>query len=304
MSRTSANLLLLLAGAIWGMGFVAQKTAMDHLEPYSFIALRFLVASLVILPFAWRECHHPKTPLPELKSIHVAQFVAIGLFLFAGMAAQQVGLLSISVTNSGFLTGLYVIFTPIIGVLLFSQWPHPIVWPATAIAFVGIFFLSGGDFSQLQTGDLLTVLSAAFWGFQVVLIGRFVHLTNRPLTLALVQFLVTCLLALITALTYETFSLSDLQAVAVEVLYAGVFATGIAFSLQVIGQRYTTAPQAAIFLSSESLFAALLGALVLGERIGWIGIFGCLLIFTAMVLVELVPELLKQRKITPHSAES
>lgn len=294
MSRTSANALLLLAGAIWGMGFVAQQTAMENLGPFAFIALRFLVASMVVLPFVWRECKRPKQPLPDLLPIHFVQFIAIGLCLFAGMAAQQVGLLTITVTNSGFLTGLYVVFTPFLAVMLFRQWPHPIVWPATLIAMAGIFLLSGGDLSNLQPGDLLTVFSAACWAMQVVLIGRFIGRTNRPLTLSLVQFMVTCALAAIVSALVETTSLDAIKAAAFEILYTGIFATGIAFSLQVIGQRYTTAPQAAIFLSSESLFAALFGAIVLGERIGLIGLSGCALIFAAMLLVELVPELRKR----------
>ena len=294
MSRTSANALLLLAGAIWGMGFVAQQTAMEDLGPFAFIALRFLVASMVVLPFVWRECKRPKQPLPDLLPIHFVQFITIGLCLFAGMAAQQVGLLTITVTNSGFLTGLYVVFTPFLAVMLFRQWPHPIVWPATLVALAGIFLLSGGDLSNLQRGDLLTVFSAACWAMQVVLIGRFIGRTNRPLTLSLMQFMVTFALAAIVSALVETTSLDAIKAAAFEILYTGIFATGIAFSLQVIGQRYTTAPQAAIFLSSESLFAALFGAIVLGERIGLIGLSGCALIFAAMLLVELVPELRKR----------
>lgn len=295
MSRFSANMLLLLAGAIWGIGFVAQKTAMDDLGPFSFIAFRFLIASIVVLPFAWRECQRPKQPLPELLPVHYLQFVAIGLCLFAGMATQQVGLLTIAVTNSGFLTGLYVVITPLMAVLLFQQWPHPVVWPAAVVATAGIFMLSGGDFSQLQSGDLLTVLSATFWALQLILIGRFVGQSKRPLTMSLVQFMVTCGLAAIVAIIFESVSMQGLKSAAFEILYAGVFATGVAFSLQIIGQRYTTAPQAAIFLSSESLFAALFAAVILSERIGWVGLVGCALIFTAMLLVELVPELFKSK---------
>lgn len=297
MSRLSANLLLLLAGAIWGMGFVAQQTAMETLGPFSFIALRFLVASLVLLPFVWRENKRPAQELPQLLPVHFLQYAVIGLCLFAGMATQQVGLLTITVTNSGFLTGLYVVFTPFLAVVLFRQWPHIIVWPAALIAFFGIFLLSGGDLAGLQQGDLLTVISAGFWALQVVLIGHFVGRTNRPLTLAFVQFVVTCVLAAIVAFAIETITIEGIKAAAFEIFYTGIFATGVAFSFQVIGQRYTSAPQAAIFLSSESLFAALFGATILGERIGLIGLVGCALIFVAMLLVELLPELLKNRKV-------
>lgn len=298
MSRSFANLLLLLAGAIWGMGFVAQQTAMQNVGPFTFIASRFFVASLLLLPFALRECQRGARTLPPFKPVHLLQFLAIGLCLFLGMATQQIGLLTITVTNSGFLTGLYVVFTPFFAVLLFKQWPHFIVWPAALISFIGIFFLSGGDFSRLQRGDILTVGSAMFWAMQVVLIARFVGQSNRPLTLSFVQFALCSVLGTVIALFTETVSLQGLHGALFEIVYAGVFATGIAFSLQVIGQRYTTAPQAAIFLSSESLFAALFGALVLHERVGWVGFVGCGLIFTAMLMVELVPELQKKWQIS------
>jgi len=300
MTRYSANLLLLLAGAIWGMGFVAQQTAMQNVGPFTFIALRFLIASLLLLPFAIRENQKLVENRPALLPVHLLQFAAIGLCLFLGMAAQQVGLLTITVTNSGFLTGLYVVFTPFIAVLLFGQWPHKVVWPAALISFIGIFLLSGGNLAALQKGDLLTVLSAGFWALQVVLIARYVERSERPLTLSFVQFVVTSTLAGIVALAIETLTLADLKGAAFEIIYTGVFATGIAFSLQVIGQRYTTAPQAAIFLSSESLFAALFGATVLGERIGWLGLAGCALIFVAMLMVELLPELAKKSSRSPN----
>ncbi len=293
MSRYSANALLLLAGAIWGFTFVAQQTAMEDVGPFTFIALRFLVASIVVLPFALRESAQGKsgdTPLPPLRVIHFAQYALVGLSLFLGMAAQQVALQTITVTNSGFLTSLYVIFTPFLGVLLFMQWPHFIVWPASLLAVAGIYLLAGGSFAALSYGDLLTIGGAVFWALQIVLIGRFIGHSNRPLALAVVQFAVTSLLAFSVALVFESWSVRQIMAAAKEILFAGVFSTGIAFSLQVIGQRYTSAPQAAIFLSSESLFAALFGALVLSERIGVIGLIGCGLIFVAMLAVEVIPE--------------
>lgn len=295
MTRWSANLLLLMAGAVWGMGFVAQQTAMEDLGPFSFIALRFLIATVLLVPFAVRESKYPKETLPPMSSAYLLQFVLIGVCLFCGMAMQQVGLLTITVTNSGFLTGLYVVITPFLTVLLFRQWPHPVVWPAALIALAGIFFLSGGDLSSFEKGNLLTVASAAFFALQMVLIAHFVRRSNRPMALTLVQFLVTFALAAIVAMIFETISMDAIRGAAKEILFTGIFATGIAFSLQVIGQRYTTAPQAAIFLSSESLFAALFGAIFLHDRIGWVGLSGCALIFSAMLMVELVPELFGSR---------
>jgi len=302
MSRWQANLLLLVAGATWGMGFVAQASAMDNIGPYLFIGLRFLTASIVVLPFALREARTHSlatasantqggndTTWLSLSMQDIGKFSLIGLSLFAGMAAQQVGLLTTSVTNSGFLTGLYVVFTPFLGILLFRNRPHPVTWIAAVLSFTGIFYLAGGNLAQLVVGDLLTILSAVFWALQVVLIARFVGQSGRPLALSLVQFVVTAALALFIALFFEPVVWSSILDAAPQILYAGIFASGLAFTLQVLGQRYTSAPQAAIFLSSEAPFAAMFAYLWMDERIATIGFIGCALIFLAMLTVELVP---------------
>ncbi|MEQ8738244.1 MAG: DMT family transporter, partial [Hoeflea sp.] len=146
MPRPIANLLLLLAGAIWGMGFVAQSTAMDNIGPFLFIGLRFLVAALVLAPFAWRETRRADSPVSVP---HMRGFLLIGLALFSAMALQQVGLTVTTVTNSGFLTGLYVVFVPFISLLALRQKPHPVIWPAVLMTFAGISMLAGGSLSAL-----------------------------------------------------------------------------------------------------------------------------------------------------------
>jgi len=304
MSRFQANCLLLLAGAIWGMGFVAQQTAMDNIGPFLFIALRFSIATLVVLPFAIREArkhalaqvHAQATTKVSIRD--VLMFALIGAALFIGIAFQQVGLLTTSITNSGFLTGLYVVFTPFLAIALFREWPHRFVWPAALLALVGIGLLSGGGLGGLNRGDLLTICSAVAWAMQVVLIARFVVQSGRPLLLSTVQFGVTALLAFIgVAIMQEPVVWLQIKGAGVELLYTGLFASGIAFTLQVIGQRYTTASQAAIFLSSEAPFAALFGALFQGERIGMVGLAGCAFILLAMMLVELGPQI-KARRVS------
>lgn len=305
MKRWHANLLLLLAGATWGMGFIAQSTAMDSIGPFLFIALRFLVASFVVLPFVIREARSsasgslvgtPATTAQasirtsDLSASDYLKFSLIGLTLFAGMATQQVGLLSTSVTNSGFLTGLYVVFTPLLSILLFRDIPHRVTWFAAVLSLFGIFLLSGGDLNALVIGDLLTIGSAVFWALQVVLIARFVGQSGRALALSFTQFVVVGFLAFLCALILEPFVWSAIVSAAPQILFAGAFASGLAFTLQVVGQRFTSAPQAAIFLSSEAPFAAVFAYLFLGERVGAIGLAGCALIMAAMLIVELVPD--------------
>ncbi|MBU4527203.1 MAG: DMT family transporter [Hoeflea sp.] len=286
MPRHLANLLLLLAGAIWGAGFVAQSTAMESIGPFLFVGSRFLVAALVLAPFAWRESR--KAPHPVSKA-HLRGFGMIGLALFLAMGLQQVGLTITNVTNSGFLTGLYVVFVPVITLLVLGQKPHRVIWPAVLMTFIGIWMLAGGSMADLNGGDLLTIGCAFMYAVQVILVGRFVGPSGRPLTLSFVQFALASALGLAVGLATEPLSVAALTGALPEILYAGVVATGLAFTLQVIGQRYTTAPQAAIFLSTESLFAALFAVLLLGEQVPALGYAGGLLIFLAILLAELGP---------------
>ncbi|WP_265517071.1 DMT family transporter [Nitratireductor luteus] len=293
MTRIQANLLLLTAGAMWGMGFVAQSTAMEAIGPLLFIGLRFAVAGLAMLPFALRESRNAAEPLAAHQW---RAFLMIGVLLFGGMTSQQVGLLTTTVTNSGFLTGLYVVMVPFFGVILFRQWPHRIVWPATLCALAGIWLLSGGGAVALRIGDWLTILCAAFWALQVIFIQRSAAGTGRPVTLAVTQFAVTAIIALALAFAFEPVDMTAIRLAAPEILYAGIFSGGIAFTLQVIGQRYTTAPQAAIFLSTEAVFAALFAAVFLSEQLPASGFAGCVLIFSAILMVEIVPALRRPRQ--------
>ncbi|KAF5885302.1 MULTISPECIES: DMT family transporter [Rhizobium] len=292
MTRVQANLLLLLAAAIWGGGFVAQSTAMKAIGPFWFIGLRFAVATLAVLPFVLFEARKAKE---KTSARHAKLYILIGLALFGGAATQQVGLQTTTVTNSSFITGLYVVFVPVIAVFFLRRAPHWIIWPGALMAVTGIYLLSGGRLSALTPGDLLTVICAVFWAIQITLAGTTVSETGRPLALSATQFAVTAVCALAVAVAVEPVSLSAIQAAAPEILYVGIFSSGVAFVLQVIGQRYTTPSQAAIFLSSEALFGASLAALLLGETMPVTGYAGCALMFIAMLVVELVPGLTRRR---------
>ncbi|SJZ94541.1 DMT family transporter [Consotaella salsifontis] len=293
MSRIVANSLLLLAGAIWGMGFIAQSSAMDAVGPWTYTAVRFALASLSVLPFAVREARRAPQPLSR-RDWH--GFLVVGAMMFLGSIIQQVGIAFTSVTNAGFLTGLYVVITPLLAMVLLRHRAHWVVWPSAAAAFVGIVLIGGGKLAALGRGDALMVLCAVFWALQILSVGFFAGRGSRPLALSCAQFAITSVLSFVGMAVLEPFSLNAILSAWPEIVYGGVFSCGFAFTLQIIGQRYTTAPQAAIFLSSESLFAALFGAIVLGERIAAIGLFGCALIFAAMLAVELVPLLAGGRR--------
>lgn len=287
-------MMLLTAGAIWGMGFVSQQTAMDHVGPWFFIAIRFAIAALAMLPLALREIARAER---HVSRGEYAKFALIGLFFFLGNGAQQVALLTTSVTNAGFLTALYIIIVPVLGVILFRHMPHWIIWPASALALSGIYLLSGGHLDALASGDLLTLLCATFWAAQILLIGRFGQQSRLPVTLSVVQFAVTALMAAAVTLALERVDPYAALLASPEILFSGVVAGGLAFTFQAVGQLHTTAPQAAIFLSSEALFAALFGALILGDRLPPVAWLGCALIFVAILAAELIPAWLAKRRL-------
>lgn len=296
MTRTVANMLLLLIGALWGLGFVAQSTAMDAIAPLYFTGIRFAVGALVLLPFALFESR--KRDATAMTGKQAGQFIILGCLLFGALAFQQVGLLTTTITNAGFLTGTYVLLVPIFAVIILRQRPHFIVWPGCLLVLAGIYLLSGGDLSTLTIGDVQTLVCAVFWAGHVLYLGQVAGGKQGVFRLACIQFAVCALLGILGGLAFETISTASIINALPEILFAGGVSGGLAFTLQAIAQRHTTASQAAIFMSSESLFAALFGAWFLSERIGPVGLLGCALIFTAILLVEVLPSWQNQRART------
>jgi drug/metabolite transporter (DMT)-like permease len=194
-----------------------------------------------------------------------------------------------TVTNAGFLTAIYVVLTPILGLLAFRERPHAVVWPAALVTLAGIWLLGGGGIDRLNAGDLLMIVCAVFWALHVCLLGGMAASSGRPLTLSAWQFAVVGVVAIVPGLVLEPVSLQAVAAAGPEILYTSIFSGGLAYTLQTIGQRWTRAGDAAILLSSEALFGALFGALLLGERLTLAGLVGCMLIFLSIVAVQVVP---------------
>ncbi|WP_207478292.1 DMT family transporter [Arenibaculum pallidiluteum] len=284
MSRTTANLLLLLAAAIWGTAFVAQKLGAEHLGPMLFTGLRFLVGALVVLPLALREARRARWSRADWGGM-----AATGGALFCGAACQQIGIGMTTATNAGFLTALYVPLVPLIGLLALRMPPHPVVWPAAAGSLVGTWMLGGGGTVALAAGDLWVMVSAVFWALHVILVGSMAARTGAPVLVAAVQFLVCGALSTAVGLATEAADLAAVQAAGGAILYVGVLSVGIAFTLQVVGQHHAPASDAAVIISSESVFAAAAGALVLGERLTSLQLAGCALIMTCILAVQLLP---------------
>jgi len=223
-------------------------------------------------------------------------FLSVNFFL--GSWLQQAGLKFTSVTNGGFLTGLYVFFVPVILLILFRIKPHPIAWVCAPLAVAGLYFLNGGSLDAMNSGDYLIISSTAFWAMHVLLLGFLARQTGLPILVSCVSFLAAGVLAGGGAFILETPTIEALSGGWIEIIYAGVFSTAIAFTLQAVGQMHVPPANAAIILSGEALFAALGAALILGERLTPIGYFGASLMFLAIVLVETIPAM-SNRKPTP-----
>ncbi|WP_421951352.1 DMT family transporter [Pelagibacterium sp.] len=296
MSRSLALFCLLVATAIWGFAFIAQKSAMDAMGPLTFTGARFLLGGLLILPLALRE--NARQP-QRLTGRQWALIIFMSLNFFGGAILQQYGLLFTTVTNSGFLTGLYVLFVPVILLLVFRQPPHKVVWLGVPVALIGLFLLNGARLDRLNTGDGLVIGSAVFWALHVLLLGYLARETARPIFISSMSFLIAGMLGSLGAFAFEAPTLSALSTGWVEILYAGALSTAVGFTLQAVGQQHVPPANAAIILSAESLFAALGGALILGERLEFIGYFGVAMIFAAVLLVELLPNLRRRPVIEP-----
>ena len=296
LNRYTATLLLLLATVFWGLAFVAQKNAMGHMEPLTFIGARYILGGVCILPLAWRE-YDRRGLILSLRQWGLLAFLSLNFFL--GSYLQQYGLIVAQVTNSGFLTGLYVFFVPFILLVVFRTKPHPIIWLCAPLALSGLFLLNGGQLTTMNSGDAFVVSSAIFWALHVLLLGYLARDTGLPIFVSCVSFLAAGFVAELGSFVVETPSLDAVLDGWVEIAYAGIFSTAIAFTLQAVGQLHVPPANAAIILSGEALFAALGGAVILGERLPVMGYLGAGLIFLAIVLVETIPVLARGRVKAP-----
>lgn len=289
MSRVNANLLLMLVALIWGSAFVGQNLAMAHIGPMVFTGVRFLIGALVVAPLVWLEWRGQQRRSTRLGRGDAWRILGLGALLTLGAVMQQIGITRTSVTNAGFLTALYVPLVPVLGWLLLRQWPHWSVWPGALACLGGAYLLSGAELAAINNGDLWIIASTLPWALHVLVIGRVADRMAAPFLVACGQFAVCGLLTLAWALAFEPVQWSGLQAAAGALAYTGVLSVGVAYTAQVVAQRYAHASDAAIVLSAETLFAAAFGYLLMGDHLSAAGLAGCALIFTSMVGVQLLP---------------
>jgi drug/metabolite transporter (DMT)-like permease len=298
MTRTQANLLLTLAALIWGSAFVVQQIGTGNLGTISFTGARFLLGALVVLPFAVRQFRRVERGERPFQRRDWFGLIATGLVLCTAAVLQQHGILRTSVANAGFLTAVYVPLVPIIGLLFLRRRVHWSVWPASCGCLAGTYIMSGAQGFDFRLGDLWVLSSTLFWAVHVILVGIMAWRTRAPLVVATTQFLVCGLTGLVVGILVEQPTLADFLGALYGICYVGVFSVGLAFTMQVVGQRFTPAADAAIILSSETVFAALAGFIFLDERLAAVRIAGAGLILCSILAVELLPTLGKSRPLS------
>jgi drug/metabolite transporter (DMT)-like permease len=279
--------VLLLTAFIWGFAFVAQRIGMDHIGPFMFNGVRFLLGALVLLPVFLRSRNaaaSDRSPATGGPSGLRAGAVAGGV-LFLGASLQQVGLVYTTAGNAGFITGLYVVIVPILGLALGARTTAG-TWLGAVLAAAGLYLLSVTEALTIAYGDLLVLVGAFFWAIHVHLVDRFSSRMEAS-RLALFQYLACACLSLAVGLLTETTTLAGLKAASLPIFYGGALSVGVAYTLQIVGQRHAHPAHAAILLSLESVFAALGGWLILGEVMSIRSLLGCALMLGGMLLSQL-----------------
>ncbi|MFZ2289684.1 MAG: DMT family transporter [Halopseudomonas yangmingensis] len=282
-----ADALMLITALIWGTTFVAQSLGMQHIGPFLYTGLRFMLGALVVLPLVLLVGRNNPQPARAFSRPMLLGGLLLGLVLTLGINLQQIGLMFTTVTNSGFITGLYVILVPLFG--LFIGMRSGIgTWGGALLALVGMLLLSINENFRIVAGDWLQLAGAACWAVHVLLVGA---LASRydPIRVAFLQFVVCALISLTLALALEPIDYDAIVMAGPAILYGGLLAVGIGFTLQVVAQKDALASHAAIILSLEAVFAALAGWLVLDERLSMRGFVGCCLMLTGMLIAQLWP---------------
>jgi drug/metabolite transporter (DMT)-like permease len=281
-SALRADGLLLLTAAIWGTAFSAQRSGMESLGPFAFNAIRYAIGALSVLPLLvfMKRRGGPGAPSggPRPSAGRKLAYSAItGAVLFGGTSFQQAGLVTTTAGNAGFITALYVVLVPLVGIA-FGKRSGLRIWIGAVLALAGLYVLSIGSGFSISHGDLLELIGALFWTMHILVVGRFGRLMDG-LELAIGQFVTCAVLSLAGAAAFEPALFSGALSAAIPLLYGGIMSTGVGFTLQIIAQRDAHPAHASIIMSLESLFSAIGGIILLGEPLtGRLAVGGVLML--------------------------
>ena len=292
--RLLGNLLLILTAMIWGCAFVAQRSGMEHIEPLTFNAARLVLASAAVGTLALvtgrrRAAAQPdRTPeqVREERRATVFGGICCGCFMAASSALQQMGLVYTEAGKAGFITALYMLLVPVLSFVLFRKKHSVQVWIAVAIGLVGLYLLCMAESLRLNRGDALICLGALTYSGHILCTAHFVQKGN-PVGIAALQFMTAAAITLPLAFLTEEPTWAKVASAAVPILYCGLASSGIGHTLQIVAQKFTEPTVASLLMSLESVFAVLAGALILGERMSSRELLGCVIMFAAIVLVQI-----------------
>ncbi len=288
MSKSLKSIILLfLTAIIWGFAFVAQTVVVGVLSSYAFNGIRFVLGGLSLIPVILIFEREEKNIVKLKKTILAG--VCAGIILFIASTLQQIGIeITKSAGKAGFLTGLYTVLVPIIYFLFFKKKTHPLIWLGGIFALCGLYFLStgGNGLGSIGKGDIILIIGAIFWSLHIIVIDRFINEIS-PIKFAMTQFLVCGFIGLVFTIFTGGIQLSAIEASLIPILYGGIMSAGVAYTCQILGQKDADPTFASIILSTESVFSAIGGAIILGETMSIYGYLGCALIFTGIILSQI-----------------
>ena len=292
--RMLGNVLLILTAMIWGTAFVFQRTGMDSIEPITFNAARMLLAAVAVgmvsaVPTA-SEKHKLAGFSREEASAYrkdtVVGGICCGAFLAAASIFQQMGIVYTTAGKAGFITAMYMLLVPVIGFVFFRKRNSWIVWLSVLIGVFGMYLLCMTEGFRLTRGDTLVCICAVLFSCHILCCDHFVQLGN-PIRISAIQFASCTVISAAAALILEQPSLDKVLSAAIPILYCGIISGGVGYTLQIIAQKYTDPTIASLLMSLESVFAVIAGAVLLGERMSVRELLGCIVMFAAIVLVQL-----------------
>ena len=294
------TILLFLTAIIWGIAFVAQSEGSKHLDQYTFNAIRFTMAGIILIPFTF-IIKDPKDQdiLPEnkvkpfFKKIFFVGGALAGISLFIATNLQQAGISDTTVGKSGFITSMYIVFSPIIA-LLFGKKSSIKIWIGVFFSIIGLFLLCVTEsVTNINIGDIKTLIAAFFFAVQILIIDYFSPKCNA-IKFTCIQFFTTGILSFIFMLIFSSPDIESVKGAIIPLLYAGILSCGFGYTIQVICQQDLSPVVASLIMSLESVFSVIAGFVILGQSLSFREILGCLMVFAAVIYVQLPDNMFKR----------
>ena len=287
--------LLFLAAFIWGVAFVAQSVGMDYVGPFTFNGCRFLLGGLVLTPFAWlRNRQQEESAAFQTKTLEeqrqyrkttIVGGLCCGVAICIASSFQQIGMLYTSVGKAGFITALYIVLVPVVGIFMKKK-VSSTVWAGVVLASIGVYFLCITESFSINYGDILIFICAVCFTFHILIIDHFAPKADG-VALSCIQFWFSGIVCMGIALCQESPEVASILQAMVPILYAGIMSCGVAYTLQILGQKNMKPAVASLILSSESVISVLAGWVFLNEVLTGRQFFGCALVFVAVILAQL-----------------